>query len=454
MRIDRYITKSRIIDLESRDLRGALKELLEAATSRVKNKLDNQRLLRELVAREKTMSTYLGNGVAVPHIRVRMNRRLILSVGRCVSGIDHESGEDYKDIRLIVLLLIGHRERSYLNILSSLARQFQDKEQVDFMIDSVDLRTFRDRILRGFSGASGMPKRRQSRFNQLFFREAATIANAAKCDALLVFGDTVNGPFPVPRAFAGMKVVLVTRTVGSHPQNETQNLSAIIELRSFSDQRLSQLRSAVLIGLTREIFSYNDLICCVGGIPRSNQMDTIVVVDVEREFHSVITREADLLPANVKVEVVERMIAVASTLAVQGREGKPVGCLFVIGDSEKVNSLVKPLVLNPFHGYDEVDRNVIDPFMDETIKEFSSIDGAFIIRGDGVIESAGSLIHAPADFYRGMPSGLGSRHSAAAAISMATECIAIVVSASSGQVTLFRRGAMIPLIDKSNAASL
>ena len=126
MRIDRYITKSRIIDLESRDLRGALKELLEAATSRVKNKLDNQRLLRELVAREKTMSTYLGNGVAVPHIRVRMNRRLILSVGRCVSGIEHESGEDYKDIRLIVLLLIGHREGSYLNILSSLARQFQD----------------------------------------------------------------------------------------------------------------------------------------------------------------------------------------------------------------------------------------------------------------------------------------------------------------------------------------
>ena len=139
-------------------------------------------------------------------------------------------------------------------------------------------------------------------------------------------------------------------------------------------------------------------------------MDTIVVVDVEKEFHSVITREADLLPPNVKVEVIERMLAVASTLAVQGREGKPVGCLFVIGDSKKVNSLVKPLVLNPFHGYDEVDRNVLNPFMDETIKEFSSIDGAFIIRGDGVIESAGSLIHAPADFYRGMPSGLGSRH--------------------------------------------
>jgi DNA integrity scanning protein DisA with diadenylate cyclase activity len=119
----------------------------------------------------------------------------------------------------------------------------------------------------------------------------------------------------------------------------------------------------------------------------------------------------------------------------------------VIGDNEHVAKMTKPLVLNPFFGYKEEDRNILNPFMDETVKEFSSIDGAFIIRGDGVVESAGSLIQATAKDYV-LPSGLGSRHAAAAAISVSTQCIAIVVSSSTSQVTLFRRGVMLPLTDK------
>jgi len=118
-----------------------------------------------------------------------------------------------------------------------------------------------------------------------------------------------------------------------------------------------------------------------------------------------------------------------------------------VGDSEKVGGLSKPLVLNPFYGYKEEDRNILNPFMDETVKEFSSIDGAFVIRGDGVVESAGSLIQAT-DPGHDLPSGLGARHAAAAAVSVAANCIAIVVSSSTGQVTLFRRGVMLPLTEK------
>ena len=64
-----------------------------------------------------------------------------------------------------------------------------------------------------------------------------------------------------------------------------------------------------------------------------------------------------------------------------------------------------------------------------------------------MVVSAGSLIQA-ADYDHALPSGLGSRHAAAAAISVAANCIAIVVSSSTGQVTLFRRGVMLPLTEK------
>jgi len=130
------------------------------------------------------------------------------------------------------------------------------------------------------------------------------------------------------------------------------------------------LRSAVLIGLTRGILKHNDRLCCLGGIPGSNQFDTIVVVDVEREFQSVFTRQADMLPSMVKPEVLERVLGVATELAIEGREGRPVGCLFVLGEAEGIKPYIKPLVLNPFFGYNEEDRNILNPFMDETVKEF------------------------------------------------------------------------------------
>jgi diadenylate cyclase len=245
---------------------------------------------------------------------------------------------------------------------------------------------------------------------------------------------------------AKKKTILVTRNPIEVDADERE-FTDTIQVRSFSTQRMAQLRSAILVALTRGTIAFTDRVCCVDGMTGSNQFDTIVVVDVEREFHALRSGHAELLPEDVKPEVLERVVAVATELAVEGREGRPVGCLFVVGDTARVEKMIKPLVLNPFYGYKEEDRNILSPFMDETVKEFSTIDGAFIIRGDGVVESAGSLIQAT-DSSHALPSGLGSRHAAAAAISVAAKCISIVVSSSTSQVALFRRGVMLPLTEK------
>ena len=300
----------------------------------------------------------------------------------------------------------------------------------------------------GFSGLIAKPEKKQDRFNRVLIREGERIARASRCSSILFFSDTFTNPASIAEDMPKFRTIRIARSTADKAQT-TQGSKArdVIEVRSYSRQRLAQLRSAVLIGLTRGLFNYSDRLCCIGGIPGSNQLDSVCVIDVEREFQSVITRE-DLLPSSVKIEVMERLLGIASELAVEGREGRPVGCLFVLGDSRNVNQMIKPLVLNPFFGYREEDRNILNPFMDETIKEFSVIDGCFVVRGDGVVESAGSLIHAPSQYYQDMPGGFGARHSAAAAISRAADCIAIVVSASNGRVTLFRHGVMMPLLEK------
>ena len=74
---------------------------------------------------------------------------------------------------------------------------------------------------------------------------------------------------------------------------------ATLAVRALSRSRLSQLRAAILLGLTREIFGFQDRVCCIGGIPDSGQLDTVLVVDVDEEFESVIGHEEDMLPTGV-----------------------------------------------------------------------------------------------------------------------------------------------------------
>ncbi len=445
MRLDKIIARNRIVDLKSLDLEGALKELLDVCVEKFPD-LKPDALLKGLLARESTMTTYLGFGVALPHVRIKMSRRYVLAIGRSRVGIRHDGALADERVHLIVMLIAGERARDYLQVLASIARQVKDKELVDNLVNAPDLDALHERMIGGFGGLR-VVEAQQNRVNRLMFREAERVAQGADCSAIVVFGDTFIGGVQPGVLRSKLKTILVTRTALESSDDENE-FSETIQVRSFSNQRLAQLRSGMLVALTRGIINFSDRICCVGGITGSNQFDTLVVVDIEREFQTLLTGStADLLPDDVKPEVLERIIAVATELGVEGREGRPVGCLFVVGDNQKVGSLSKPLVLNPFFGYKEEDRNILNPFMDETVKEFSSIDGAFIIRGDGVVESAGSLIQAT-DSTHELPSGLGSRHAAAAAISVATNCISIVVSSSTGQVTLFRRGVMLPLTEK------
>ena len=447
MRIDRYIAKSRIIDIVSTDFKVALLELLEVCDLSDQEELTNEKLLESLLIREKQMTTYLGSGVCLPHARVPLKRGYTIAIGRCAQGLEYEGQSEYQDIRYVFLLLAAQNTRNYLNSLAAIARVFQDKTNMERLGQADSLEDFRRVMKSVFGGDGTKPRRRRSRFNNLILKEAAKIAKGAKCSTILVFGDTFWGGADVGHAFKDFKTVIIAQ--GTSDLTTGQDSShAILPIRSYSNHRFSQLRSAVLVGLTRGIFFSNERICCVGGIPQSNQFDSITVVDIAREFQTMLIQKSQMLPPTVKPEVIERVLAIATELSVEGREGHPVGCLFVLGDTEKIAAHTKPLILNPFYGYKDEDRNILNPFMDETVKELSSIDGAFIIRGDGVLISAGTLIHA-STYNHNLPSGLGSRHAAAASITQVEDCLCVVVSGSSGQVTLFRHGEMLPLIEKT-----
>ena len=451
MHIDRYISANRIIDISSNDLVSAYTELLETFATLLPTPAKKKKVLNELVSREKSLTSYLGEGVALPHARVPMKRPYALAIGRCPTGLSFQGKDSYEDVRFIFLLLANEKAKNYLSFLAALARSFQDSSVMDKLLMARGKNEFRTAVRSAFAGTDDRPARRRTKFNKLLTDEAAKIAKAAECSTILIFTD-VFPPSLAPRmTFSGFNVVLAGQDL-SDDDKEHHRADATLAVRALSRARLSQLRAAILLGLTRDIFGFQDRVCCVGGIPGSGQLDTVLVVDVDEEFESVIGHGEDMLPPDVSAEALERITAIATDLAAQGREGKSIGAMFVLGDHEEVSKRSKPLILNPFFGYDEEDRSILNPFMDETIKELALIDGAFVLRGNGVVESAGCLIQAKAEDII-LPGGLGTRHAAAAAITHVTDSLALVVS-SSGQVTYFRKGQMFTLFDKSEGRSL
>jgi diadenylate cyclase len=210
--------------------------------------------------------------------------------------------------------------------------------------------------------------------------------------------------------------------------------------------RAGQVKVALLVCLAKGVLQRGDQVVCLTGIDGSNSIDTLLVLNLGTESELFSTLDAltfgDILP-----EVFERTLTLATQLAVEGREGRPVGVIFVVGDSANVLAQSRNLVLNPFQGHPEAERNILDPDLEETIKEFAALDGAFVVRGDGVVLTAGTQL-VPLAQSPPLARGLGTRHAAAAAITASTGAVALVISQSTGIVTIFKSGQMITDIHK------
>jgi len=132
---------------------------------------------------------------------------------------------------------------------------------------------------------------------------------------------------------------------------------------------------------------------------------------------------------SVDSDTLAQVVTLAVELAREGREGRKVGTIFTVGDAEGVLAQSEPMMLDPLAGHEDEARRVETPDARETLKELAMLDGAFVITNEGVAVSGARYLDADASGLE-MPMGLGSRHRAAAALSRATEAVAVVVSES------------------------
>jgi DNA integrity scanning protein DisA with diadenylate cyclase activity len=242
------------------------------------------------------------------------------------------------------------------------------------------------------------------------------------------------------------KTVLVTQKNAIPPLSRAQD-RYVVRLPDVPLTRMGLVKMATVVSFSQGILQAGERFVFLTGAA-GDGLDTILRMTVGLEFELLQTVGQPVLTEHIRRAVFQRVLTLATALAAEGREGRPIGALFVLGDSQEVLKASKQMILNPFHGYDERYRQILDQSMTETIREYSALDGAFVIRGNGVIASAGTYLR-PSLAGDDLPQGLGARHATAAAITASTKSIAITVSQSTGTVRIWRGGTLITEIEKA-----
>jgi len=149
-----------------------------------------------------------------------------------------------------------------------------------------------------------------------------------------------------------------------------------------------------------------------------------------------------VIERSVKRSIYEAVLDIAREIALEGREGKKVGTIFIIGDSKKVLEKSEQMILNPLEGHPLEKRNVLNPEFKETIKALAVLDGAFIIDEKGYVLAAGRYLLPTSTKNLEVEPGLGTRHRAACAITKETNAVAICLS-QEGTIRVYRKGKLV-----------
>lgn len=209
---------------------------------------------------------------------------------------------------------------------------------------------------------------------------------------------------------------------------------------------LERLQHALLEAVADQILKNNcDVIAVYCGFEHQ-KLDSISLIRLDDRMRRLTSRDLQRLESSVPLKSLKVVIDLATQIGREGREGKKVGTMFVMGDTRRVLQHCKDSGLDPVRGYDRKSRNLFDPRVREDIKEIAQMDGAFIISPDGIVEKSRQIIEVKHEDLT-LSKGLGSRHWAGAAISQITKAVAIVVSQSSGTVRLFQNGDLVLRIE-------
>ena len=267
---------------------------------------------------------------------------------------------------------------------------------------------------------------------------AVQLSKVTEADALLVL---LEGPtdWQELKLRAGNETIVIAADLAEQVTGAAELGLDVVLLNMADTPVYEKLSHALLMSVAEEILTPGSGVIAVYSGFEPGQIDTVSYISLTEHLGRLTARDLKELATHVPLDTLKVVVDMAVEIGREGREGKPVGTMFVVGDTRKVLANSQPTGFDPVRGYNRKERNLSDPRVREGIKEIAQLDGAFIVSSQGIIESACRLVDASAANIT-LSKGLGTRHWAAAAITKKTRAVAVVVSESSGTVRIFQNG--------------
>lgn len=290
---------------------------------------------------------------------------------------------------------------------------------------------------------------RQYRFGKrfrTFIDGAIRLCKSVEADAILMMMDGRMDYAQLAEAADGHRIIVAADFAEELEGAAESGLPAIV--LSMDDSPVyEKLTQALLECVAYEWLQPGSAVVAVYSLFDADRFDTISLVPLDEHLGRLTPRDLRQLETSVPLETLKAVVDIAVEIGREGREGKPVGTMFVVGDTRRVLSLCKSAGFDPVKGYGRKERNLNDRRVREAIKEVAPLDGAFVVSPDGTVERSSQIVEASHTDLTSVSAGLGARHWAAAAISKHTNAVAVVVSESNGTVRLFLKGMVVLRIE-------
>lgn len=270
---------------------------------------------------------------------------------------------------------------------------------------------------------------------------AASLALEVDADAVLALTETGKNCDPllegklVDRRGKQIKVILATHDTETYTKLAQSVHVKAIKLTARPRGRMNQAHHVMACGLQKGFLNPGERLVYLAGDGFADVADSLMVLDVTGEEQVINLLDSSTVLADT--------VELALLLGKGGGLGERFsGTAFVVGNSKEILRLSHQLMINPFDNYR---ANIADREKWDLLKKYASFDGAFVIDADGTIVAAHRFLDANRKVK--IPSGLGTRHMAVAAMTAATGAKGVTVSGEDRFVRIFERGRMVAKID-------
>jgi DNA integrity scanning protein DisA with diadenylate cyclase activity len=272
---------------------------------------------------------------------------------------------------------------------------------------------------------------------------AFSLARSLGIKTLLVQAGEISDVRLVKGLRSDERVIWIARDRTQIPQFD-RSKDIVLDMPDAALNRLSQLNLALFLAALNRHFGLEERVLGLSGVTGSNRLDTLIIAKPARDYPWLQHHRSEVA----FTRHLAKLLEIALRLAREGREGSAIGTIFVLGDVKELSPYLRQLILNPLKGHTQAARSIHNPEVVETLREFSALDGAFVVNRHGVVDSACTYLNAPVGVGRLSP-GLGSRHASALAVTTVTDATAVVISSSSGTVSVFDQGQTVLELERT-----